>query len=142
MFVDPSRRKKLEKTCPGAVPHGQMGPVTSNGEDCMQDAMKRVQREATYAAAEERDRWDRAAKARKKRAELRSDRNVTGAFENVTQEADAVMSGQEGLVVAIKYSVAPASKAAAGAMPADVRSMPVTGDVVSQRSTRDEDALQ
>lgn len=65
-----------------------------------------------------------------------------GPPENVTQEAAAAKSGQEGLVVVIEDSVAPTSEAVAGAKPLDVQSVQVTGDVESQGSTEGADARQ
>lgn len=67
---------------------------------------------------------------------------VTVAPGNATQEAAAATSRQEGLLVMIEDSVASAPEAAAGAKPANVRSVQITGDVESQRSTRGVDARQ
>lgn len=67
---------------------------------------------------------------------MRLDENVPAARKNVTQEAASARSGQEGSVVMIEESVALASKAAAGATLANVRSVHVKGNVGSPPSTR------
>lgn len=89
------------------------------------------------AAAAKKRRWqDQASKARKKRAGLKLGQTVTGAPENVAQEAVAASSGQEVSVAAIEDSVAPTLEATACARPADVRFVQVFGDVRSQRRQR------
>lgn len=67
---------------------------------------------------------------------------MTVALENLTQEAAAMTSGQEGSVAVIVESISPTSEAAAGATPADVRSVQVMGDVGSQQSIEGADACQ
>lgn len=54
---------------------------------------------------------------------------------SVAQQNKAAGSGQGTLVVAIEDSVAPASEVAAGATPAEVRSVQVRSDAGSQHST-------
>lgn len=106
----------------------------------MQAAAERIQRKTTVAAAEERRSWDRASKAREKRAKMRLDENVAVAGESVTQETTAVRSEQKSSVVVIEDNVASASETAAGATLADVRSVQVTSDVGSQRPIGNADA--
>lgn len=108
----------------------------------MNSSIERVQREVDLAAAEERRRLDLFTKARKKRANVRSDENVPVARGNATEEAVAATSGQEGLAVVIEDSVGPAPEAAAGATPADIKSVQVTDDAGSQRLTGIAGALQ
>lgn len=94
-----------------------------------------MQRKTDLAAVEERQRWDRAAEEREKRANVRLDANVPGSREKVAREAVAARSGQEGSVVVIENSVASAFGVAAGATPVDDSSVQITGDVRYQRST-------
>lgn len=101
----------------------------------MKAATDRMQREMDLAAAEKRQRWDRAAEAKKKMANVRTSENVSFARKNVTQKAVAAKSRQEGSFVVTGNSVAPAPEVAAGATLVDVRSAQVTGDVRCQRST-------
>lgn len=77
----------------------------------------------SLAVAEERCRWDLAAKARKKRANVRSSERGPVVQENSAQEVAVARSEQEGSVVVLEDSVASVSEAAVGAMPADVRSV-------------------
>lgn len=86
---------------------------------------------------EERRRWNRAAKARKKRANVRLAENVPTVQANVSEEAFAAKSGQDSSVLVIADSVALASEAAAGATPSDVGSAHRTCDAGSPRSKKD-----
>lgn len=121
LYVVPTRSNKQEKTCPDLVLHGQIRPVKLEEENHTRAAKEGLQREPGLAAAEERRRWDRALMAKKKRANVRLDKNVLVTWENVTQEAADVKSGLESLVVGIEDSVSPTLKVAAGATPAYVR---------------------
>lgn len=108
----------------------------------MQAAAEIFQKETALADVWERRRWNRAAKSQKKRADMRSEGNVTVAHETINHEAAAATSGHKGSVVVFEDSVVPTLEAAAGAMPTDVRSVHVAADVESQRSTWDADARQ
>lgn len=121
---------------PGSVPFTQMGPLKLEEEDMMKSTREAVQKKTDLPAVEERRRWDRSAKARKMRANGRLDEDVPAARELVAVVAGAAWSGEEGSVVAFEDSVALASESAAGAVPADVRTVQVAGDVGSKRSTR------
>lgn len=101
----------------------------------MRAATGRVQTETDLCAAEERRRWDQHLKARKKKPNVRSDVSVLVAREDVTQEAVTKMGGQKCSVVVNEDSVVPASETASATTPAIPRSVQVTGDVRSQRST-------
>lgn len=67
----PARRSKQGKACPCLVPDSRIGPFKQDGKDCMEVATVRVTRKIDVAAAEERQRWSRAAKAREKNAVMR-----------------------------------------------------------------------
>lgn len=54
---------------------------------------------------------------------MRSNENEAVVRKNVTQEAAAARSGQQGSVAVAEDIVAPTSEAAAGATPANVRSV-------------------
>lgn len=102
----------------------------------MRAATERAEKQTPLVAAEERCRWVRAPKVRKKKANANSGEILPVARENITQEPVAARSGQEGSNAVTDASVAPALEAAASAMPADVRLVQVSGDVGSQRSSR------
>lgn len=85
LFVVPPRRSKQGKTCPGSMPFCRMRPAKLEDVDRMRAARESVQRETAPAAVEERRRWNRGSKAKKKRANARSGENVPVAQENVIQ---------------------------------------------------------
>lgn len=93
----------------------------------------RVQKETYVSVAEKRRGWNRAARARKKGANGMATYNALGARKNVARDTVAVRSKQVGSAEVIESNLAPNSEAAAGATPADVRSVQVTGDVKSQQ---------
>lgn len=63
---------------------------------------------------------------------MRSNENVTVTRENGTQKATSPRSGQKGSLVVIEASVASTLETVVGAIPADVRSLLVTGNVGSR----------
>lgn len=67
---------------------------------------------------------------------------MPAARESTVRETVAPGSEQEGSAVVIEDSVAPVFEIAAGATPADVRTVQVTGDTERQRSTRGDGAHQ
>lgn len=73
---------------------------------------------------------------------MSSDKNVTVASENATQETTAAKSGQKDSEVVIENCVAPTPETAKAAAPANAGSVRVLGDVECQRSTGGVDSRQ
>lgn len=125
-----ARRREHGSTYLGSVPHSWMRPLKQDGEDRMKAATERVKRELGVAVAEERQRWSRAAKCRRKDIGERPAEGV-----RVGQDIFAAMVEQKTSTVMIWNSAAPPLERRVAARPADVWSVQVTADAETLSST-------
>lgn len=140
VYAVPPRLSHKGKDCPGSEPRSQFGMIAKHGADRMAGATERIKMEADRAAAEERDRWNEGLTRKTQKTAL-GKRTVAehGKGSRAEVPARVVDTGESVVaddpVVVIEDSMAPVDDVEATPVVAGARSLQVTGDIVSQRST-------